>query len=124
METSKAHKILEENRLDDYPRVGDLVRVFKAEHDKAMIGCLGVIVGEIGVKTIEMKVVFEPVFPVTVRDGILRAEGKFSEYINSSSLKQYKDNSSYKPTMKNYVNFSNNLQELILVKQFYTSLNF
>lgn len=119
----EAHRELATNVLDHNPKVGDLVRVYKTNNAKAVIGCLGVIVGEIGVKTMELKVVFDPKFPVTVRDGILRAEGKFSEYINTSELFQYKSNSSYKPEIKTLVNFSHYTEELIMVKQLYTAIN-
>lgn len=119
----EAHRELATNVLDYNPKVGDLVRVYKTNNAKAIIGCLGVIVGEIGVKTMELKVVFDPKFPVTVRDGILRAEGKFSEYINTSELFQYKYNSSYKPEIKTLVNFSHYTEELIMVKQLYTAIN-
>tara|TARA_R110000803_G_scaffold30644_1_gene68985 strand:- start:4356 stop:4742 length:387 start_codon:yes stop_codon:yes gene_type:complete len=119
----EAHKEIASNVLDFNPKVGDLVRVYKTNNAKAIIGCLGVIVGEIGVKTMELKVVFEPKFPVSVRDGVLRAEGSFSEYINTSELFQYKYKSSYKPEIKNFVNFSHYTQELIMVKQLYTAIN-
>lgn len=119
----EAHREIATNVLDHNPKVGDLVRVYKTNNAKAIIGCLGVIVGEIGVKTMELKVVFDPKFPVTVRDGILRAEGKFSEYINTSELFQYKSNSSYKPEIKTLVNFSHYTEELIMVKQLYTAIN-
>tara|TARA_R110000796_G_scaffold240570_1_gene361690 strand:- start:404 stop:784 length:381 start_codon:yes stop_codon:yes gene_type:complete len=122
--TPKAsHRTLEENRLEDYPKVGDLVRVYKTNNEKAVNGCLGVIVGEVGVKTMELQIVFEPKFPVTVRDGILKAEGRFTEYINNSDISQYKDNSTYSPTIKTLVNFSKYSEELIIVKQLYTAIN-
>ena len=119
----EAQREIASNVLDYNPKVGDLVRVYKTNNAKAIIGCLGVIVGEIGVKTMELKVVFEPKFPVSVRDGVLRAEGSFSEYINTSELFQYKSKSSYKPEIKNFVEFSQYTQELIMVKQLYTAIN-
>jgi hypothetical protein len=71
----------------------------------------------------ELQVVFNPVFPVKVRDGLLTAKGEFSEYINNSNLLQYKQNSSYNPIIKTLVNFSKYSEELIVVKQLFTYIN-
>jgi hypothetical protein len=118
-----SYRKLLENRHEDYPMVGDLVRVSKSNNDKDRVGLLGVVVGQVGVRTMELQVVFNPVFPVKVRDGLLTAKGEFSEYINNSNLLQYKQNSSYNPIIKTLVNFSKYSEELIVVKQLFTYIN-
>lgn len=118
-----SYRKLLENRHEDYPMVGDLVRVSKSNNDKDRVGLLGVVVGKVGVRTKEIKIIFNPSFPVVVTEGFLSAKGDSIEYFEALNIKQYKENSSYNPIIKTLVKFSKYTSELIPVKQLYTSLN-
>ena len=107
-ELTRQKQLLVQNISNPKPMAGDLIRVYKSQ----------------GGKINELTVVFEPNFPMEVVDGILIAKGEYIEFIKAEDVYQYKENSTYKPNIKNLINIGGheNHNVLELVKHLYTAL--
>lgn len=113
--------MIRSNIDNSYPLPGDFVRVSRSSDKLIPNDTLGVVVGEIGVVSEKIMIVFEPLFPVLVSGNRVNAKGRITEELSKDQIYSYSSSTNQKNKLNNLIKIGSST-ELILVKNLFCTI--
>lgn len=117
--------MIRSNIDNTYPLPGDFVRVSRSSDKLIPNDTLGVVVGEIGVVSEKIMIVFEPLFPILVSGNRVIAKGRITEELSKNQIYSYSSSTNQKSTIQNLIKLDDKKYtqpELVFVKNLFCTI--